>query len=214
MIIDPRDEYIGNVVFLLDTPLAGQPKDVTSDEISQLNCTIVTKGVTFSGDSVRHVTDLSSVSDNDIKNDKTEDFTKYSGGETYRYTVWLNIDSKYKTSAGGRAYFADTVKAVDPELKTITDDSSTKYNLVLAYAYFTVPMSDVLIGDVNNDGKVNGADAGILNRYTSGWSGYAEKIKNMDAADINRDGKVNGADAGILNRYTSGWDSVKHYFTA
>ncbi len=214
VIIDPRDEYIGNVVFLLDTPLAGQPKDVTSDEISQLNCTIVTKGVTFSGDSVRHVTDLSSVSDNDIKNDKTEDFTKYSGGETYRYTVWLNIDSKYKTSAGGRAYFADTVKAVDPELKTITDDSNTKYNLVLAYAYFTVPMSDMLIGDVNNDGKVNGADAGILNRYTSGWSGYAEKIINMDAADINRDGKVNGADAGILNRYTSGWDSVKHYFTA
>ena len=72
----------------------------------------------------------------------------------------------------------------------------------------------VLVGDVNGDGKVNGADSGLLNRYTSGWEGYEAKIKNTDAADINGDGKVNGADSGILSRYTSGWDSVKNYFTA
>lgn len=24
--------------------------------------------------------------------------------------------------------------------------------------------------DINRDGKVNGADAGLLNRYTSGWT--------------------------------------------
>lgn len=69
-----------------------------------------------------------------------------------------------------------------------------------------------LVGDVNADGKVNGADAGMLNRYTSGWEGYDSKIKNYDAADINRDGKVNGADAGLLNRYTSGWTTVSKYF--
>ena len=72
----------------------------------------------------------------------------------------------------------------------------------------------VLTGDVDGDGKVNGADSGLLNRYTSGWEGYEAKIKNTDAADINGDGKVNGADSGILSRYTSGWDSVKNYFTA
>ena len=80
--------------------------------------------------------------------------------------------------------------------------------------YVVTEPKTVLIGDVNNDGKVNGADAGLLNRYTSGWDGYAEKIKNMDAADINRDGKVNGADSGLLNRYTSGWENVKKYFAA
>ena len=67
-------------------------------------------------------------------------------------------------------------------------------------------------GDINGDGKVNGADAGILNRYTSGWDGYADKIKDMSAADINGDGKVNGADSGLLNRYTSGWDGYDKYF--
>ena len=80
--------------------------------------------------------------------------------------------------------------------------------------YVVTESQAVIIGDLNGDGKVNGADAGILSRYTSGWKGYADKIKNMNAADINGDGKVNGADAGLLSRYTSGWESVKKYFTA
>ena len=67
-------------------------------------------------------------------------------------------------------------------------------------------------GDVNADGKVNGSDAGLLSRYTSGWDGYESKIKSMDAADINRDGKVNGQDAAILARHTSGWDGYERYF--
>ena len=58
----------------------------------------------------------------------------------------------------------------------------------------------ILCGDVNNDGKVNGSDAGLLSRYASGWKGYETKIKNLLAADINRDGKVNGDDAGLLAR--------------
>lgn len=71
----------------------------------------------------------------------------------------------------------------------------------------------VMVGDVNGDGVVNGADAGLLGRFTSGWKGYEEKIKNPDAADINGDGIVNGADAGILARYTSGWKQYAKYFS-
>ena len=67
------------------------------------------------------------------------------------------------------------------------------------------------MGDVNADGKVNGSDAGLLSRYTSGWSGYEAKIKNMAAADVNGDGRVNGADAGLLARYTSGWKGYDKY---
>ena len=71
--------------------------------------------------------------------------------------------------------------------------------------------TEVLIGDVNMDGVVNGADAGILARHTSGWKNYDRLIKNWEAADVNRDGKVNGADAGILARYTSGWTDYNKY---
>ena len=103
--------------------------------------------------------------------------------------------------------------------KTLTDMNAVYQDGYLVFTtdhfsvYVVTEPKTVLIGDVNDDGKVNGADAGLLNRYTSGWEGYAEKIKNMDAADINRDGKVNGADSGLLNRYTSGWETVKKYFT-
>ena len=68
------------------------------------------------------------------------------------------------------------------------------------------------VGDINSDGKVNGSDAAVLSRYTSGWAGYDKKIKNMDAADINRDGKVNGQDAAFLARYSSGWRNYNKFF--
>ena len=68
------------------------------------------------------------------------------------------------------------------------------------------------VGDTNLDGYVNGADAGVLARYTSGWKNYADKIEKMDTADINGDSKVNGADAGVLSRYVSGWMQYAKYF--
>ncbi len=70
--------------------------------------------------------------------------------------------------------------------------------------------TEVLLGDVNMDGVVNGADAGILSRYASSWHNDGQ-IKNWEAADVNRDGKVNGADAGILSRYASGWKGYDKY---
>lgn len=82
------------------------------------------------------------------------------------------------------------------------------------YKLTFVPLDDekrVLCGDVNNDGSVNGADAGLLSRYVSGWKGYEDKIQNKDAADLNRDGTVNGADAGLLSRYASGWNGYDKY---
>ena len=82
----------------------------------------------------------------------------------------------------------------DPYIAT-TAPSETKY----------------IIGDVNMDGVVDGADAGTLSRFTSGWKNYDSRIVNPEAADINRDGKVNGADAGILSRYISEWKGYAGY---
>ncbi|MEE0956616.1 MAG: leucine-rich repeat protein [Ruminococcus sp.] len=70
----------------------------------------------------------------------------------------------------------------------------------------------IIIGDLDGNGIVNGADAAIMSRYMSGWALYEKKIKDIDAADINKDGYVNGADSGILCRYVSGWKEYKIYF--
>lgn len=69
----------------------------------------------------------------------------------------------------------------------------------------SVNVIDVLIGDVNSDGKVNTQDRMILTRYLAKWTGYTEDMINMTAADVNCDGKVNTQDRMILTRYLAKW---------
>ncbi len=69
----------------------------------------------------------------------------------------------------------------------------------------SVNVIDVLIGDVNSDGKVNTQDRMILTRYLAKWTGYTEDVINMTAADVNCDGKVNTQDRMILTRYLAKW---------
>ena len=139
-------------------------------------------------------------------------------GVPYMGTVYDFSDDN-KVTVQGKSYYVPTVnnKVDFSDLTPVTiEEESDFYHYTLIgneVHYNGEGAAAVLTGDLNGDGKVNGADAGILSRYTSGWKGYADKIKNMDAADINGDGKVNGADAGLLSRYTSGWESVKKYFT-
>ena len=203
LLIDPRDEYLDSITFSVVEPNAGDPKDVNQSKIALLNYNIQTDGITCGGDSVMH------------KNgDKYEDFTTYESGETYRARVWLITDSKYKNSAGGKVYLTENAKATDPDHKTVSGEVYAP-TMVIADVYFTVGEDEqpkFKIGDVNADGQVNGADAGLLSRYTSGWKGYDQKIKNMKAADVNQDGNVNGADAGILSRHVSGWTQYDKYF--
>ncbi len=57
-------------------------------------------------------------------------------------------------------------------------------------------------GDVNNDGKVNNKDLGLLQQYLNGWTvTVSEK-----GADTNGDGKVNNKDLGLLQQYLNGWN--------
>lgn len=123
--------------------------------------------------------------------------------------------SDYTVNASCNMADGDYTDEVSGAKFTVRDgkvSGSVKAGAIAVVYHRPEPQPQVLKGDLNGDGKVNGADAGILSRYTSGWQNYAEKIKDMEAADINGDGKVNGADSGILSRYTSGWESAKKYF--
>jgi len=135
-IIDWRDEYINRAVFILDVPSDGDQRDMTpEDELTLLNCTVLTDGVIVSN-TVKHVTDLSTIKDSNISNDKLEDFETYKEGETYRASIMLVIDSSYKTSLGGKAYFADQATAIEPELGALTGERYSSY--IMGYVYFTV----------------------------------------------------------------------------
>ncbi len=62
-------------------------------------------------------------------------------------------------------------------------------------------IADILLGDVNRDGKVNGTDTNLIFRYVCGLEDFTEE--EMKAADVNRDGKVNGTDTNLVFRYVS-----------
>lgn len=70
----------------------------------------------------------------------------------------------------------------------------------------TYEISDVLVGDVNDDGRVNAFDRTTLARYLAKWDGYTADTINVAAADVNGDGKVNAFDRTILARYLAKWD--------
>lgn len=66
-------------------------------------------------------------------------------------------------------------------------------------------ISDVLLGDVNEDGKITVKDGMMLQRYLSKWVGYNADTMNLAAADVNADGKVTVKDGMILQRHLSKW---------
>ncbi|MBQ1907252.1 MAG: hypothetical protein II173_03680 [Firmicutes bacterium] len=208
-IIDWRDEYISSAVFSLEVPSPGDPKDVTPDsELSTLNLTPLTDGIILT-DSVEHVTDVSTIRDRNTSNDAVEDFESYELGETYRDTVWILIDNSYTTPFGGRAFFADKVTAVEPELGAISGAKIANY--VMAYVYFTVgdPESihpstggGSLYGDVDLDGDVDAADLTALARHVAKIS----MISNAGAlanADVTKDGSIDAQDLTRLARFVS-----------
>ena len=124
----------------------------------------------------------------------------------YRLTIDLTCDDDYDMPLVNEG-FVLTLNGMDMKKHSFYYHEG---HIQIMYD-FTLSASSTLVGDVNGDGVVNGADSGILKRCTAGWSGYASNIKNMDAADINRDGSVNGADSGLLKRYTAGWSGYDKY---
>lgn len=65
-----------------------------------------------------------------------------------------------------------------------------------------VRTGDVMKGDVNGDGKVNGTDALWVSQYFVGARQLTDAQKA--AADVNHDGKINGTDALWIAQYFVG----------
>lgn len=62
--------------------------------------------------------------------------------------------------------------------------------------------SNTLLGDVNGDGIVDAADAGLISRYDAGF--IILTSEQLQVGDVNNDGVVDAGDAGIISRYDAG----------
>ena len=86
----------------------------------------------------------------------------------------------------------------------IYDKDGTEVNFAVESGY--VDVSDILIGDVNGDGVVNGKYRLLLTRWLAKWNDVVAEGINETAADVNCDGKVNGLDRLILTRHLARWE--------
>lgn len=68
-----------------------------------------------------------------------------------------------------------------------------------------IEVTDVILGDLDLDGKVNVKDNMILSRFVAEWPEYNENTVNTAAADLNYDGKINVKDDMILSRHIAEW---------
>ena len=91
-----------------------------------------------------------------------------------------------------------TVGIVDPE-----DIFNSDFELVPVITIDgAVNVVSYTPGDVNNDGKVNVRDLGLLQQSLNGWNVNIVKA----AADVNGDDKVNVRDLGLLQQFLNGWN--------
>ncbi len=65
-----------------------------------------------------------------------------------------------------------------------------------------VTTGTLLYGDINNDGKVNNKDLGLLQQHLNEW----DVEVNTTAADVNDDSKINNKDLGLLQQYLNEWN--------
>ena len=71
----------------------------------------------------------------------------------------------------------------------------------------TPALPEYIPGDVNNDGKVNNKDLGILKQYLADW----EVELNLNACDVDGSGRINNKDMGLLQQFLNDWDVELQY---
>ena len=70
-----------------------------------------------------------------------------------------------------------------------------------------VSVVDFRMGDVDDDGRINNRDLGLLLQYVNSW----DVLIHDYAADVTGDGRINNRDLGLLQQYVNGWDVVPEY---
>ena len=90
----------------------------------------------------------------------------------------------------------------DAKGQELTDDTHWVHLTEATYAR----EGKTLIGDVNNDGFINGKDYAVLLQYIDTNTVEDLTYFDIDAADTNQDGEINNLDYTRLIRYINGWE--------
>jgi len=83
------------------------------------------------------------------------------------------------------------------------------------FPFYDVSGTEIIYGDVNDDGNVNPLDSSIFARNLAGWEGY-DILVNCVNSDVDLSGTVNPLDLSCLVRYLGVWEGYESlpYITA
>lgn len=136
----------------------------------------------------------------------SQQFTATSEG--LPITVTWTLDGNIKAGTTINAETGLLTVASDETAKALTVTANYEGDVGTA-TIAIVSSQDYILGDVNNDGEIDGKDVTYLARYLAEWSGYA--LLEVGAADINRDGDIDGKDVTYLARYLAEWTGYSLY---
>lgn len=130
-------------------------------------------------------------------------------------TIKLGGTNETANEAADGALIRLTFKALkdcDASAVSLSYKPADVYNYAMQNVEFAINNGAIsagsyILGDVNNDGKVDLLDVTVLRRHLADWEGYADIVKL--AADVNEDGNIDLLDATILRRYLAGWEGVQ-----
>lgn len=121
---------------------------------------------------------------------------------------WVDAIHPDNTTDGVMALVTFRVKegATGTAAITLTYEAEDVYDQNYDNVAFRVENGSVTVveytpGDVNNDGKINNKDLGMLQQYVNEW-----EVAITQAADCNGDGRINNKDLGLLQQYVNEWD--------
>ena len=134
----------------------------------------------------------------------------------HQHYAWDSTDTVAEGSYYWAIYFNRKAGYAFADDLTVTVDGVNNANIAIeydgddwaiVYVKYEVtnpaePPVGAIPGDVNEDGKVNIRDLGLVQQSLNGWN----VTLNTDAADVNGDGKVNIRDLGLIQQYLNGWN--------
>lgn len=212
---DKTDYYVGEKLDTTGLALeVNYSNGTTENVIGGYTCTPTILGtsgtqeitVEYCGMTTSFYVTVSDIEVTSISASKLPNKTDYYVGEMLD-TTGLELTVNYnngttETVSGGYTCTPTVLNAVGTQQVTVEYlGKATSFSVMV-----NETATEVIFGDVNNDGVVNTLDRVILTRYIANWAEYPEESINMLAADVNCDGNVNTLDRTILTRHIANWD--------